>query len=66
MVQFQFQDILRNNSIKLDWTFKSSLMLDIVKVSFKVKPCRALIANCDVGGTNPAVGIFCTSLILSL
>ncbi|XP_035273170.1 atrial natriuretic peptide receptor 1 [Anguilla anguilla] len=25
------QDILRNNSIKLDWTFKSSLMLDIVK-----------------------------------
>ncbi|KAI1887524.1 hypothetical protein AGOR_G00191200 [Albula goreensis] len=25
------QDILRNNSIRLDWTFKYSLMLDIVK-----------------------------------
>jgi len=26
------QDILKNESIKLDWTFKYSLMLDIVKV----------------------------------
>ncbi|XP_061102891.1 atrial natriuretic peptide receptor 1 [Conger conger] len=31
MVRFPFQDILRNNSIKLDWTFKYSLMLDIAK-----------------------------------
>lgn len=26
------QDILKNDSIKLDWNFKYSLMLDIIKV----------------------------------
>ncbi len=30
------QDILKNESIKLDWIFKYSLMLDIVKVKVSV------------------------------
>lgn len=27
------QDLLRNDDVKLDWMFKSSLLLDLIKVS---------------------------------
>lgn len=27
------QDLLRNEDVKLDWMFKSSLLLDLIKVS---------------------------------
>lgn len=36
------QDLLRNEDVKLDWMFKSSLMLDLIKVikkkSFRKEP----------------------------
>lgn len=37
------QDLLRNDDVKLDWMFKSSLLLDLIKVpstlNFSMKKC---------------------------
>lgn len=39
------EDILTNQDVKLDWMFKSSLLLDLIKVNGKIEeildlPCR--------------------------
>ena len=37
LLPISFQDILQNESIKLDWDFRISLVTDIVKVKSQVK-----------------------------
>ncbi len=46
------QDLLRNEDVKLDWMFKSSLVLDLIKV------------NTDVLNTHNITGIVLVSLCI--
>uniref|UniRef100_A0A8C9SDS6 Guanylate cyclase n=1 Tax=Scleropages formosus TaxID=113540 RepID=A0A8C9SDS6_SCLFO len=48
------QDILRNDSIKLDWTFKYSLMLDIVK-GMDYLHCSSLRSHGHLSSSNCVV-----------
>lgn len=43
------QDLLRNEDVKLDWMFKSSLVLDLIKVNGKPPgclPCTSMFLSC--------------------
>ncbi|KPP60956.1 atrial natriuretic peptide receptor 1-like, partial [Scleropages formosus] len=51
---FVLQDILRNDSIKLDWTFKYSLMLDIVK-GMDYLHCSSLRSHGHLSSSNCVV-----------
>lgn len=39
------QDLLRNEDVKLDWMFKSSLVLDLIKVEHLHTQCCSLTVS---------------------